>query len=361
MYRTVGHPADVASADVNRDGRLDLIAAADDRRGMVSVFITDGAGRFHRGHADPSGGGAPGAAAADVNHDGLVDVLTANLGRRDLSVLLGRGGGRFGAPVRVSGGDGAVDLDVGDLNGDGNLDVALATAYRGDAAVIRLGNGDGTFGPKTRYEAREDPDGVALADLNHDGRLDLAVSNADSGSVSVFLGRGDGRFDAGASYKMSTCPDAVVIADFDADGLQDIATSGVGCEPAVARGRGDGTFATRRLLDWLDDQGGAVADFNQDGRPDLPFASTDSPSADVFLNWTGLPAPPCVVLDLRNVRLPTAERDLRHDGCRLGQVHRRYSRSVRKNHVISPRPRIGSVLPSRRRVDLVVSRGRRRR
>jgi hypothetical protein len=262
--------------------------------------------------------------------------------------------------MRVDGGDGAVDLDVGDLNGDGNVDVALATAYRGDAAAIRLGNGDGSFGPKTRYEAREDPDGVTLSDLNHDGKLDLAVTNADSGSVSVFLGRGDGSFNAGLSYATSSSDDAVVVADFDGDGNQDIATSSVDDAPAVASGRGDGTFGTASDLDWIGYQGGAVADFNRDGRPDLAFASTEFAEADVFLNWTGLAGPPCVVLDVRDERLPTARSDLRDGGCRLGHVRRRYSRRVRKNRVIVQRPRIGAVLPNRARVDLIVSRGRRR-
>jgi hypothetical protein len=359
-YRTAGHPADLAAADVTGDGKPELITASDGRSGLVSVLFNDGAGRFHRGHAYPSGAIAPAVAAADVNRDGLVDILTANIGHRDLAVLLGQGGGRFGDALRVSGGDGAVDLDVADLNGDGNLDVALATAKRGDAVTIRLGNGDGTFGPKTKYVAGDDPDGVALVDLNRDAKLDLAVTNAYDGTVSVFLGRGDGGFAPGSSFAVRSSDDAVVAADFDADGIQDLATSSADDAPAVARGLGDGTFATARALDWVYYQGGAVADFNLDGRPDLAFAATDVPEANVFLNWTGLPAPPCVVLDLRDDRLPTAKRDLRDGGCRLGRVRHRYSRKVAKNRVISPRPRIGSVLPSGSRVDLVFSRGRRR-
>ena len=43
----------------------------------------------------------------------------------------------------------------------------------------------------------------------------------------------------------------------------------------------------------------AVADFNLDGRPDIALAPGDAfgdlCSVGVFLNWTGLPAPPCIV------------------------------------------------------------------
>lgn len=359
-YRTSARPADVAAADLSGDGNLDLITASGDRGGSVTVLINDGVGRFRRDRAYPSGAIAPALAAVDVNGDGLVDVLTANLGRRDLGVLLGLGGGRLGAVHRTSGGDGAVDLDVGDLNGDGTIDVALATARHGDAVTVRLGNGDGTFGPKQTYEAGANPDGVALADLNHDGNLDLAVTNNEGDSVSVFVGSGDGTFGTESRHPMSVSPDAVVVADFDADGHPDIATSSVIDAPAVALGRGDGTFERAHELGWINFQGGAVADFNRDGRNDLAFAATDFPEASVLLNWTGLRAPPCVVLDFKGERLPSAKRYVRWGGCRLGRVYHRYSRRIHKNRVISQRPSIGSVLPSRSRVDIIVSRGRRR-
>jgi beta-lactam-binding protein with PASTA domain len=103
-----------------------------------------------------------------------------------------------------------------------------------------------------------------------------------------------------------------------------------------------------------------VADFNRDGRPDLAFGVSGSSFVDVFLNWTGLAAPPCIVLEVGSRRLRTAKHYVRAAGCRLGRVRRRYSRSVSKNHVISQRPNSGAVLPSRSRVDVVISRGRRR-
>ncbi len=358
-YRIGARPADVAAADLSGDGRLDLITSSGDRGGPVTVLINDGASGFRRDLAYPSGAIAPALAAVDVNRDGLVDVLTANLGRRDLGVLLGLGGGRLAAVQRISGGDGAVDLDVGDLNGDGNLDVALATARHGDAVTIRLGHGDGTFGPKHTYQAGANPDGVALADLNHDVHVDLAVTNNQDNSVSIFLGKGDGTFGTASRHSMSVWPDAVVIADFDGDGHPDLATSSILGEPAVALGRGDGTFQRARGLGWLFYQGAAVADFDRDGRTDLAFAAADVPEAGVFLNWAGLPAPPCVVMDFKGERLPSAKQYVRYGGCRLGRVRYRYSRRVADNRAIAPRPSIGSVLPSRSRIDIIVSRGRR--
>ena len=180
--------------------------------------------------------------------------------------------------------------------------------------------GDGTFGPKQTYRAGKDPDGVALADVNHDGMLDLAVTNHLDDSVSVLLGTGNGTFGAEARYPVPWGPEAVVVADFDGDGHPDIATSAVVESPGVATGRGDGTFVPAGSLAWWPGQGGAVADFNRDGRPDLAFAHTEVPEATVYLNWTGLPAPPCVVLGERNDPLRFTKDHLRLGGCQLGRV-----------------------------------------
>jgi beta-lactam-binding protein with PASTA domain len=65
-------------------------------------------------------------------------------------------------------------------------------------------------------------------------------------------------------------------------------------------------------------------------------------------------------LNLRPAPLRTARRILRDSGCRVGRVVRRFARSVRRNRVIAQSERDGAVLPSRSRIDLLVSRGRRR-
>jgi hypothetical protein len=124
--------------------------------------------------------------------------------------------------------------------------------------------------------------------------------------------------------------------------------------------RGDGTFDKPHYIPWLFGEGGAVADFNLDGRPDLAFGATDNNWTKVFLNWTGMAQPPCVVVDVTHFSLREAKQYLRYGNCRLGRVRHVSSRKVRKKHVISQRPRAGVVLPSASRVDLVVSRGRRR-
>jgi hypothetical protein len=357
-YRTSASPYDLDAADLNGDGKPDVVTASDDRAGPLVVFLNDGAGRLHRVQA--LGPRAFAVATGDVNGDGMTDVVAASAARRDFAVLLGTGRGRLGAARRYEGGrEGANDVELGDVNADGHLDAVLVSAA--EKLAVRLGNGDGTFGPERAMRVDDEGENmldVTLADLNHDGRLDAATASF-YGDVGVFLGRGDETFGPRASYPTIGKADSVTVADYDGDGNLDLAISAYDYLPLVRRGRGDGTFGKAQYLEWVLADYGVSADFNQDGRPDLAFVLSEQTFAQVFLNWTGLPAPPCVVLDLSTYRLRKAKRYLGYAGCRLGHVIRRYSRHFRRNHVISQRPREGTVLPSGSTVDLVLSRGRR--
>jgi hypothetical protein len=290
----------------------------------------------------------------------------------DLAVLLGTGTGQLAAPRAVAG-RGGRDLAVGDFNADGRLDAALA-AYPNRSVTVRLGTGDGTFGPARRFRAVEDAaEAVTSADLNHDGTLDLVVAFY-LGRVSVLLGNGDGTFAAHREYAMRFPATAVLTADFDGDGNADIATSGNATAPFIVRlGRGDGTFQERNslpsfyvysdaLLNFVVD--GAVADFNLDGRSDIAVITGHGEltisATSVLLNWTGLPAPPCVVVPITREPVRRARRHLENAGCRVRHVRYEYSRKVKKGRVLSQRPRRGAVLVTHAGVDLVVSRGRRR-
>jgi hypothetical protein len=68
----------------------------------------------------------------------------------------------------------------------------------------------------------------------------------------------------------------------------------------------------------------------------------------------------CVVPRVKRKTLPVARRMIVRANCRVGRIRRAYSRSVRKRRVISHRPKPGTVLPRGGKVNLKVSRGRKR-
>jgi len=362
-----------AVADVNGDGRLDIMILSFGSSGPISIWINDGAGRFHHEREYRSGTWADEVVAADLNADGIVDLVTENAGRRELVVLLGLGGGRFAGPDRFTGditGYAGVAtfgaLAIGDVNGDGKPDAVFSSDVT-RLAVARLGTGDGAFGPEHIVGHVRFGRSVVLADFNHDSMIDVAAALAKS-NVAVFLGNGNGTFGAMARYAMDPGEFLrdVAVADFDGDGNTDMATFGDGDHLLVRAGGGDGTFGALQAHRTVHAYGGpVVADFNGDGRPDITYPAESS--ADPFrsragvgvsLNWSGRPAPPCVPGFLLRKSLRAAKRSIKRASCRLGDVRHRSSRKVTKNRVISQRPRSGAILPNHATVRLTVSRGR---
>jgi hypothetical protein len=130
---------------------------------------------------------------ADINGDGKLDIVVAGTSYNgDLSVLVGNGDGTFQPAVNTPGGL-PLHLRLADFNGDGKLD-AVTVGFNGDQndaapVAVQLGNGDGTFQPPVFYNAGYFPVDVAAGDFNGDGAIDLAVSD-NSSSTTILLNTG---------------------------------------------------------------------------------------------------------------------------------------------------------------------------
>lgn len=74
---------------------------------------------------------------------------------------------------------------------------------------------------------------------------------------------------------------------------------------------------------------------------------------------TNAPPPHCVVPSLAGLTLTAATTSLHKHSCRVGTLHRVYSKTVRAGRVISASPRRGTTLAPNAAVALVLSRGRR--
>ena len=100
-------------------------------------------------------GADPGAVAvADLNGDGKLDIITANGNSNTVSVLLGNGDGTFQPPQTF-----AVGADP-DARGGGRPDRRRHPRHRhrqrrNDTVSVLLGNGDGTFQPPQTFPVGE--------------------------------------------------------------------------------------------------------------------------------------------------------------------------------------------------------------
>jgi hypothetical protein len=142
-----------------------------------------------------------------------------------------------------------------------------------------------SFRPGLTYPAANGTLSAAVGDFNSDGKSDIAIGNAASNSISIYLGKGDGTFIVGATVSVPNClVEFVSTGDFNRDGKMDIlAACDFQTSVAVLPGSGNGGFGPpiTTALPQVNDfglyagnfQDIIVADFNNDGIPDLLIGS----------------------------------------------------------------------------------------
>src|SRR5579863_1260981 len=277
-------PFDIARADLNGDGKLDLVISGG---GSIFVLLGNGDATFQPPVAYPSNIGSAQSVIVDLNGDGKLDVLLA--GYSGVAVFFGNGNGTFQAAVNYSFGNGSVGgLTVGDFNGDGLLDVALGNPLAGVVTVL-LDKGDGTFSNRTDYSVAGATDvarSAVIGDFNNDGKPDVAVANGLQ--VSIFLGNGDGTFQTPLSFNTGRMTSVLVAGDFNKDGKLDLGVLSQIQDQVVSifLGNGDGTFtAGQTFATGAFPVDIAAADFNGDGNPDLAVVNKDlnSPAGSVSI------------------------------------------------------------------------------
>lgn len=123
-------------------------------------------------------GNAHGLAVGDFNQDGIPDLVVADAGCGEVTILLGVRDGSFTEGGTFSTGTAQLSpysVAVGDFKSDGKLDLVTADETLNKASVL-IGNGDGTFQTHGDYTTGTDSRKVVAGNFNGDGRLDFAVS-----------------------------------------------------------------------------------------------------------------------------------------------------------------------------------------
>jgi uncharacterized protein (TIGR03437 family) len=289
-FATGNAPASVAIGDFNRDGHPDL-AIANTTDKTVTVLLGDGTGNFTpaAGSPYPTGKSPLTVSTADLNRDGFPDLVTANSGDKTLTILLGNGTGGFApAPASpLSLGLAPQAAALGDFNGDGIPDVATVAFPAG--ITVLFGDGFGGFSGAKAFTAGSFPVALAIADLNADGKLDIAAANSGSNNLTVLLGNGAGGFAAapGSPFAVGGTPQSVAIADLNGDGKPDlIAANAFDSTATVLLGNGSGGFTPASGSPFpagSTPYSVAAGDFNADGRADLAIADVAASAVTILL------------------------------------------------------------------------------
>jgi uncharacterized repeat protein (TIGR01451 family)/uncharacterized repeat protein (TIGR02543 family) len=276
-------PRALALADLNGDGKLDLVVA-NMNANTVSVYKGDGAGGFGNRMDYPVGNGPRAVALGDLNGDGNPDLVVANADSNTVSVLLGDGAAGFGLKTDFSTGPSPRSIDLGELNGDGKLDLAIAN-YGSNYASVLAGDGSGGFGLRTDIATSYSAITVALGDLNGDGKLDMAVANWGSNIVSILLGDGLGGFEWKTNAAVGPNPISVALGDLNGDGNLDLLAANTTTNNiSILLGDGTGNFDLKtNVATGAYPYAIALGDLNSDGKLDIVVANCNADTVSLFL------------------------------------------------------------------------------
>jgi len=291
----VAYPTSPSSAgrstatDLDADGDVDLVVASASL--LIDVLLGNGDGTFQP--AQPYEVPGPGyhslndVAAADVDGDGLVDVVAADVGSDNAYLFKGAGGGAL-EPAVVIPAQRAYSVALGDLTGDGRPEVVLGSRdyFVGDLGVL-VNNGDGTFLPMVPHPAGMAPQVLGLPDLDGDGLLDVLALGWGN-DLQFLRNAGGGVLEPAAPIAGGRRPHGVALGDVTGDVVPDLIVGNDGPGLGVLTGNGDGTFQAPVGQGYgAGAQEIAVGDLDGDGAPDVVFGERLSAAVTVLRNAGG--------------------------------------------------------------------------
>ena len=191
-------PYPFGAGDVNTDGWLDIVATATATGPLrsqqlplsraLTLLLSDGKGGFSPRQLPIRTGEPWFAAIADLNRDGKADIVATHHDQSALTVMIGDGRGGFteanGSPFDF--GASLFHLIVADVDRDATMDVV---ATSGDSVRVLRNDGRGGFKQAGSIQVGPGAWRIAAADLNGDGAVDVVTSNSEGNSLSVLLGR----------------------------------------------------------------------------------------------------------------------------------------------------------------------------
>lgn len=269
----------VATGDWTGDGVPDLFLLSNNPRSLV-ILKNLGSGHFEDFKSFTFESTPLHAEAVRLNDDVYPDVAVT-LQAREIAVFLGSESG-LSDPVLYPGGASAERFGIGDVNGDGFTDIVTANKGSDDISVL-LALGDGSLAPEVRYASGDTPRDVSVRDLDGDGHTDLLVAHFGSGFHTFFTGDGTGNFTESRPV-FSSSDSRVVLQDWDNDGRDDLVSPAGTGRLLIARNEGQGTFATRDALLLTNASIGdlQLADVDGDGDDELLLVNQRTHAIDVW-------------------------------------------------------------------------------
>jgi len=316
-------PVGLVAADLNGDGKLDLVLS-DRNNNQIAVFqnVSSAGMLTTNSFAAPVyfavGADPRTVAVSDLDGDGLPDIVCVNNGSGTVSILRNTGAtgpittNSFAARVDLPMAGNGEGLAVGDLDGDGKPDIAV-TDSTGFVSVFRNkctpGNiSPATFDTRLDLAAQNDTIGVAIGDLDGDGKAELISTAYLPQTMSVYRNLSSpgtlttNSFAAPVDYALAGRGHNIALSDFNGDGKLDIAiVTELDSALSLFQNIGAGGFTSNSLAPRVDFSTGwnawgiAVGDLDGDGRPDIVFCNAYDSNIQIYQNQAPFGTPPSCI------------------------------------------------------------------
>ncbi len=283
---------DVAIADFNGDGWLDLVFCSEDDK-IHEYYLNKGKGFFEVAPYKLPDSEANAVIAIDINNDRKPDLIFGNNGKN--SILINKGDGTFNVENNRLPEINRVTQDIAavDVDNDGDLDIFTANE---DGNVLLLNNGKGFFSDASKSNLPNDANiesrKASFADVDKDGDLDLFLSNVafrEGKDIQnrLYINDGKGKFTNETEKRIPKDEDHTIDAifeDVNSDGSLDIILANVfGATIKVYTNNGKGEFTdnSTAILGkkyYRDALGVISTDLNGDGKKDLYFCDRFNPN-----------------------------------------------------------------------------------
>jgi hypothetical protein len=188
--------------DLDGDGKPEIITC-NRTDNTLSVFRnTAVAGIIDNSSLDvavnyPAGKGPFNLAIADIDADGKADLIVSNTDSNTISILKNVtspgniNSSSFSAPVSFISGSKPALIDVGDLDGDGKPDIAVSNNLSGTSSVFKNITAAGiidqnSFAAKSDFTSGQSPYGIVIGDLDGDGKPEISVANQGLNTITIY-------------------------------------------------------------------------------------------------------------------------------------------------------------------------------
>ncbi|WP_372717378.1 S8 family serine peptidase [Novipirellula sp.] len=256
--KSEGNPQSVVTGDFNGDGFADVAVVLGETN-KLSIRLNDKQGGFT-------------SQKFDFNlSDFAIELNAAN---------------KFSAPI---------SLVTDQLDSNPKLDFAIVGNFTGNVLVLlNFDSATGAFGSTALLPVGHEPIDIVSGQFASDGALDLVVLDKVAGTVQVLANNGSGVFTVGAPVDTGgEVPVSLVVGDFIGSSDLDLVVTHVAPKTTATTSGGvtvlmgdsngvlsyDGNYYPVQATP-LDS---AVADFNDDGRPDLAVVNFSSNSISILL------------------------------------------------------------------------------